>query len=939
MSQINQNVEEYVPKRPPRLSTTKYILRILTKIVLTIVGYYVLRCLFRKDNIRHLSKNIEKHIIRNKDLRRILDHPFVKLPLVRMAGNHSHKDDACLRTSANIHMSRIVVEAGFTPYTVSMSSHDSGHGCRYFYMVKDLNIPYKDDEISDNNVLLFTDVDYYCDMNLWLRHFKPIIMYTMVPTKAAHRNLDHSYYIQDNEIHHQVRGGASYCHKVWDYDCDTLAIIDDDGNLLTFHVSQHILDADPDRRIITILPSTCVPAGYHEHLKYQNGLKRREYTKDGVNVVFNHITDEMSLSKNGSSHSVEINGSLYSAICSRLQNKTTPPVIADIERLMSANGVKNSSIQAPLLYELVVQKEFHPTVVPTNVLPCCFEPIGKLATEDMKNPGREFSNPLVPEPSMFAARGTNSDEACIVGRVESVSNDKTPGRSIKQFATEFVELLVPKAGIGAPWSVADVREAQNKPQQRQRYLKTEASLSTISTNTLTSFQKSEPYTSSNDPRNITTCSPELTTMASCYVYAFKKDILKRQPWYGPGKTPDKQARRLRLVTKDGCLSSDISRLDGRMSRFLQSIYKRSMMRWLKHEYRNEYHHWHKQIYTQSATTSNGRRYKPGFSTRSGSPITTDTNTLGGNAFIDYCALRSLGHSPKEAWELLGLYVGDDGARNRIPGLEQAILQVATEVGLKYEIDVCHENQPIKFCGRIYPSIQTSLSSYQDLKRTIPKLHLSSNKNVTDEQAAVNKASGYVVTDKNTPIVGDWAKKVLSLSSLRPKGLTHEETFKIDNGSFDQTDVDVIFDDCCRELQLTSTEMKHLQEQISKVKALDEFPQLLDIHFPGKLDAVIGDVIAYQAPLKTEESLCQIRKPQTKSSSKPLTRTGGSKVPPRFVTTWRYKPRKQLDLHSRVRKSTNGTQLKSDHDWRNSSKSSTVTQCPTPTRTKQGKQAN
>jgi hypothetical protein len=905
------------------------------------VGYYVIKrlviWLFNIDqDIRTLSKRIEKHIIRNKDLRRILDHPFVKLPLVRMANNHSHKDDACLRTSANIHMSRIVVESGFTPYTVSMSSHDTGQGCRYFYMVKDLNIPYKDDNISDNHVLLFTDVDYYCDMNIWLKHFKPIIMYTMVPTKAAHRNLDHSYYIQDNMVHHQVRGGASYCHRVWNYDCDTLAIVDDDGNLLTFHVTQHILDADPDRRIITILPSTCVPAGYHEHLKYINGLSYREYTHDGVNVVYNHITNEMSLSKNGSSHSVEINGTLYSAICSRLQNKTTPPVIADIERLMAANGVSNPSILAPLLYELVIPDEFHPTVVPTNVLPCCFEPVGKLATEDMKNPGREFSNPLVPEPSMFAARGHNSDEACIVGRVESVSNDKTPGKSIKQFATEFVELLVPIAGIGIPWDVASVRAAQNKPQQRQRYLKTEASLSTTAKNVLTAFQKSEPYTSSNDPRNITTCSPELTTMASCFVYAFKEDRLKQQPWYGPGKTPEQQARRLRDVTKNGCLSSDISRLDGRMSRFTQSIYKRAMMRWLMHKYRNEYHHWHKQMFTQSATTSNGRRYKPGYGTRSGSPPTTDTNTVGANAFIDYCALRKLGYTPEEAWELLGLYVGDDGARDKIPGLAEAIIEVAEELGLKYEIQESGIDEPIKFCGRIYPSIQTSLSSYQDLKRTIPKLHLSSNKNVSDIQAAVNKASGYIVTDSNTPIIGDWSKKVLSLSGIKPKGLTHEELFKIENGSFDQTDVDVIFDDACRELDLTATEMKHLQDQISKVKALHDFPQLLDIRFPGKLTSVIGDVVVdVQAPL---EPKCQKRKPINNSSKKPM-KHGALRVRRRFATSWGYKPRKQLDSHSRVQKSMNGTPRNSERDSKNSSSPSLVNQCPTPTRTKMGNKTN
>jgi hypothetical protein len=842
MSQ-NTSVAEFIPiVEKPQLGKIQKIRACWTATIMAV--WHLLHFLFPSYcapiTVHEYSQAIERVITRMPDLRKILDHPMRKLRLIYMAPNHTHRNAAQLRTSSNIMMTEIVQHAGYIPYTVSMSGHDTGLGSRCFYMPKDLNIPFKLDEVPQNAVLLFTDVDYYADMNEWLKLFKPIMMYTMAPNKVADRYGDHAYYIKNNEINYVVSGGAPYKHKIWDYSGDTLTIIDNDKNLLTYHVTQHELSEDSNRRIITILPATLTPYPFYTHMKFENGIKRRQFTFGKKNVIYNPLTDIMSIAANGSPHAVELTGMSYLAIQNRMSNKNSPPVIADVERILCADKIPEPHVKAAVLFNLIDDVDYRTNVVPTNTLPCYFQPLFPLITEDSKNPGREFSNPICEQPSLFAGRSHNSDTACIEGRVNKVRNDIDPPSIYKKYATEFVDLLVPTPHLGVPWSVDQVRKVQSAPTQVARANMVEATISTKALNKLTAFIKAEPYTATNDPRNITTCSPELTTMMSCFTYAFKEDILKKAKWYGPSKTPTQTIKRLRRIVTDGSTLSDISRLDGSMSEFLQSVYKRCQMKWLHENYKAEYLHWHRQVYVKKAVTNTGLRYNPGFGTRSGSPITTDTNTCA-TAYVDYCALRGLGYKPLEAWEALGLYTGDDGARNRIPMLEEQLLVVARDLGLKYETEVTDKGEPIKYCGRIFIDPLTSDDSFQDPKRTIPKLHLSSNKNVSNEQAAINKAAGYYVTDSKTPIIGDWCRQVHKIVNLKPKNLTHEEKYKCSN-SWPQKDLTRIREVFCNVMDITGQELQQRVDAIANVDKLDGFPVLFDITFENKLRADVGGTL-------------------------------------------------------------------------------------------------
>jgi hypothetical protein len=99
----------------------------------------------------------------------------------------------------------------------------------------------------------------------------------------------------------------------------------------------------------------------------------------------------------------------------------------------------------------------------------------------------------------------------------------------------------------------------------------------------------------------------------------------------------------------------------------------------------------------------------------------------------------------------------------------------------YKSNLRPRGEPILFLGRYFVDPPTTDDSYADPLRTIGKLHASTNKSVTKEQAAANKALGYISTDRLTPIIGTWAARVIQLTKIRTmKGGTGEEKYKCSN---------------------------------------------------------------------------------------------------------------------------------------------------------------
>jgi hypothetical protein len=752
----------------------------------------------------------------------------------------------------------------------SSDQRNNERGCRYYYWPKDLTSEFQDDEIELNDCLIFIDVDFHCDMNRYLQLFKPMLLYTLVPEKAAYQDQEHSYTIDNDVIKYFVRGGGQYQHKVWDYSGDTITILDKDNHLLTFHLSQHKIEGSPNRRIISILPASMVFSPAWMTMPFSHmGLKRKRITQNGVNILYDNVEQLLSLSKNGSAQEITISPRLFRAIKHRLETKTGDgPTIGDIENflfserkaLKYAEGIEidNIKVEASLLHEMYnIPLDYIPNVTATNQIKTFYQPTAPLVTVDPKDPTLLLTTPLVTNPALFPAKSLNSEVAAIQGRVMRVMNHTKPPREYQLFAKEFVKRLIPTSHCGVPWNLDQVIALQNKPLQRGRTTRVIHELGLGNKNQLKSFNKMEAYNGTNDPRIITTMSPHITIQMSAFTYPFKDDILKKQKWFGPGKTPTQSINRIQQVVVDGAIMTDYSRFDGSISSWLyNNIVRNAYMSWIEPNSSPLFLRYFKQVFQTTGTTQSGLKYETGPGTRSGSPITTDANTMI-NAFITFASLRQMGYSIEDAWSNLGIYAGDDGLNNLIYGLDEQIRKTSSLLGLKVEMTTAFENEEINYLGRIFPHPLSCKSSYQDIKRTLPKLHVTSRKPMSREQAAVNRAHGYIVTDSMTPLIANWCYRVVELNpTLLLKNPSNDELYKIENGAWIQytSDFDIIRESICKHLNITDHELLLREKAIDDATDLDHFPVIWDNPVEDKLESIVkGEVTTGRRVINTDNN--------------------------------------------------------------------------------------
>ncbi|APG76301.1 hypothetical protein [Shuangao insect virus 10] len=768
--------------------------------------------------------------------------------------NHSHPTAAMYRSGVNAFMTRLVTSAGFIPYQVSMSATDKCDGTRLFYGQKDLAIPYKHDSVKDQHVIIMTDVDYYTDINKWLSYGRPILMYTMVPKTVVGRTQDYAYRIVNGRLEMHVAGGSTYTHELWDYQGDTVSIVAEDGknneHVICFHLEQRDIPGDPDHKFIVFTPYAYIPAPYY-YVCIEPTPVRRKCFGDTINYLFEPITNTLSISENGSWNSVELDATLYSAIQQRLLQKTTPTLIVDVERHLRAAEHPRPAVAAPLVYQLM-NCTIDKNVVMTKGCITTYHPLGTLVNEDGKPSGSQVCTPMLTEAGVFPSNSVASDEATVRGRIDKVRNNVVPPRKYNVWRNDFITTIVKHPGTGGPIGTGDVAEVQNKPMQRARFVKSECTLTTTPINELKSFVKVEPYTSINDPRNITTMIPELTTELSAYSIPFKDEVLKDLPWYGPGKTPIQAVEKLQemAMSDKPWIVTDFSRMDGTISEWMQHFLTEIMLRWVRDEYKDMLRYLLLQVLIMKGRTKHGIKYQPGWGNRSGSPVTTILNTLV-SILIVYMALRSLGQNHNKAWSMIQFYClkyGDDGVDILcVEGLDDAITSVAEDLGLKIKIEVIPMGCTIPYLGRYFVDPSSMPDSFQDPLRTIDKLHLSSNTQVTARQAQFNKASGYITTDRLTPIIGSYCKVVLdSYAGMSVRGETSEERYKMSNAWPQyESHKNHITQSMAELLKIEYSELKRLDEMVSNVTNPEEFPVLFEKTMKVNLPAIYGEVIVEQ----------------------------------------------------------------------------------------------
>jgi len=396
-------------------NTLRFAYALLRYRIISYVGYF-------PPSINQLSAIIEESVTRKDDLRPTLVPAGDSIDIFPCNYIHSHPRSAEFRSSSNAYLNECVRKAGFEPYNVSCSKRDIGDKNRFFYCSKDFGMHYKNDPVSENSAIVMTDVDYYADMPRWLRLFKPICMYSLVPESLNYSSGEYSYRFEGDELIYDVAGGGSYKHRLWDYKGDTVTAIDLDGNLLVYDIEQRKIKGDDQHRLIWLLPKAKITDPLWLVLWFdwpEKFLKRKSVAQNNFNVLWEPIDDRLSVSRIGSKYSVSVTGKLYEAIRTRLQCKDSAPFVSDVERMLKEAKHENYIQDAPILFHCFSEEVIaRANVVKTGSFPTTFQALplrGGLATEDAGMPGQVTTTPLTSQPALFASKGYNADKSCIEG--------------------------------------------------------------------------------------------------------------------------------------------------------------------------------------------------------------------------------------------------------------------------------------------------------------------------------------------------------------------------------------------------------------------------------------------------------------------------------------------------------------------------------------------
>lgn len=697
---------------------------------------------------------------------------------VNVRGTHTHGESAADRSRVSEAIDKFCASSGYDAYYVQMSRSDERKarlGSRAMFWAKDFNVTAKDFNPPQHSVLAYVDVDQYMDMpSMLANNFQPHLIYTFQPDSVAKVEKEYSYTFDEHDVvDYRVTGGGQYVHPVWNYSPD---------NILAIHYSFGIpvrsaiygIDrkhSAPDHEVILLTPlrrwgaiGTILAVLFLGH----NRLERLRVSFNGFLRLAVQSTTKghyISTGKPGNyAHAnitVEQDNALATIAKTSKFDLTMPQVTTFTEGDRVAGSVLLEFHRSGVAAKPSVVCPVEDSVRSYQFKPQHYEPAKPLM--------RPYMAPLLAE--CYTPENTKtSEKKAVRERVEKVRSQilfMTP--FMLQCMKEFAAFLIPVAHQLDPVEDDEVFERQNRPTQR-RIL--EESQYERLVRKVKSFLKKEPYADVKAPRVISTINGQDKWRYSKYIYALTDGVLKHQDWYAFGKTPLQIAERVAIVCMNAlndASNSDFKKFDGHGSNLMRELEHIVLCRAFRPVHHAEVIELHKAQYGMTAHTTLGVKYETEYSRCSGSPETASFNGIT-NAFVTYFARRLRTETgffmePDAAWHTLGIYGGDDGLTADMD--KTTYLKSATMLGQVLEVDPIPRGQfGVTFLARIYPPTvwNGEMNSCCDLPRQLSKLHVTVALpgNVTPEDKLIEKMRAYWLTDKNTPIIGEMARKCLDL---------------------------------------------------------------------------------------------------------------------------------------------------------------------------------
>jgi len=627
-------------------------------------------------------------------------------------------------------------------------------------------------------MIAMIDVDYYVDMHSALAdNFQPTILYSFQPDAAAASRADYSYtFSSDQTVDYVVSGGGRYRHTLWSYGVDSLRVTKSIFGI-PYKTATYLVDrrrVSPDHYLISLTP-VARWAGTNAMLSMlvsNTPLTRFEPVDGKFTRIYIQGKNDLQVSTAiaGTHACGTIPARVDDAIATLAEFQSVKLTqSAVLSMIPDGDIVQRRVASTPLLaYHLTrFPRSARAYVFPVEESVRMYQKVSDVQDLDAKPTLTAFMSPIIH--GAFAPSDTLANEQwCIKTRVTDLKSAPLKlSAYVDECMREFAEMLIPDEHCLDPCDLSRVYEQQSRPTQR-RIL--EASELETARRKFKCFSKREANSNCKDPRNISTINGPDKRDFSQFVYAFV-DLLKQAPWYAFGKTPIEISQRVVDVLADAntAVNTDFSRFDGRISNLLRHLETIVFTRAFKQCYIPDLLDLLRSQQNLIGTGRHGTSYESGTSRASGSPETSASNTFD-NAFVGYLALRSepfngRRRTPREAWDALGIYGGDDGMTPSVS--TEAYERAANQLGLKLECDQVRRGEfGITFLARIYgPDVwYGDTSSCCDIPRQLSKFHTTVRlpSGITPAMKLQEKARSFYLTDKNTPIIGELATKVVNL---------------------------------------------------------------------------------------------------------------------------------------------------------------------------------
>lgn len=710
--------------------------------------------------------------------------------------DNGHPIAGAVRDSARNVIDSSISSLGMTKFELSPASislkaagrvGDTVRMQHQHYAVGDLHSPVRNDEVKPTDVIVGIDVDYYTNPHRLLASGQPAVFFTFNPQRVSGLDGDCTFRINNDEVTYEVSGGAVWTHKVWDW-CvagEFLESVVEPKSIverflfriglekIVYHKVVHSRpwSEQPDRVLVWCLPDSSLwRFGWLPNTVGARTLKRVIYG-DPKKTAYNRTVFQQG------------DGEVFTSFGRKGEDTS---VVLPINHFEALNGLSTpQSVQTRLLNFGYTGEKF----AVTNTLVCQYylgtAASGQVATRLSKSvPAphwplgakldvpeltcRSYGSPIVADCNMMPQTKrweTLSDS--LEKRVTSVANGVSPQAQFQRFANEFVSLVVPNniASTGVPHSVEDAAGLLSKPSQVLAVKRVWETLDVPHRRLIEAFVKNEPVMKAG---RIVSTFPDarFLLMFSRYTLMFRDQVLHSDTnnhWFMPGGTPSEIADKVTSYVRnvDSPIEGDFSNFDGTVSAWLQRHVMNAVYhRYFGPEYRDELLSFTDMLITCPARAKKfGFQYDAGVGVKSGSPTTCDLNTVL-NAFIQYCAVRQTKPdlTPKEAFREIGLAFGDDSLFNNI--YKRRFVQVASKLGMDLKIEPERPECGITFLARVFPDPWKTTTSFQDPLRTWRKLHITTrNRTVSLADAALDRVTGYLVTDSLTPVTSNYCRMV------------------------------------------------------------------------------------------------------------------------------------------------------------------------------------